>query len=267
MKARSMLTALLVAAVPLISHADERRFTYLYEPIVLPENSYEFEQWITNQSHKRSGDYSEWNLRSEIEMGITSWYTSALYLNLDSIRSENRPGEEDEDETEFEGVSWENIVQLSNPELDPIGSALYAEVTTDGLDTELEGKILLGKTFGDFTLTANAVYEAEWEREDGQTEREATVEFLAGAAYALNKNWGVGLEVRNKSAYPDGLNLSGQEYQTWSAGPNLHYGNPKWWATLTALPQIWGNGDGSSGNRNLEHEEALEIRLIVGVFL
>ena len=244
-----------------VAQADERLFTYVYDAAVLPEGSAEFEQWITNQSGREDGDYSAWNFRSEIEYGMTERLQTALYLNWDSVRKN------DENDTTFKGVSAEAVYQLLNPNLDPIGLALYGEYTTEGVDHELEGKLLVSKAVGEVLLAANAIYEAEFEREDGVTEREAVLAFTAGAAWKFDPHWSVGLELRNKSAYPGGLNLSGQEFQTWSVGPNLHYGAAKWWSTLTVLPQIWGNGDGSRGNRQLEHEENVEVRLLVGVHL
>ena len=246
--------------------ADERYFSYSYETSVLPEGQFEFEQWITNENGREDGDYSQWDLRSEIEYGVTDRYSSALYLNWEATRSEGTGGE-DVGDTKFKGVSWENVYQILNPNLDPVGFAVYGEVTTDGIDYELEGKLLFSKPIGKFLLATNAIYEMEWEREDNKTEREAVLEFTAGVAYKLTPQWSVGLEARNKSAYPGGLNLSDQEFQTWSVGPNVHFGSPKWWATFTVLPQVWGNGDGSEGGRQLVHEESIEVRLLVGIML
>jgi hypothetical protein len=248
-----------------VAQADERHFGYAYEADVLPKGQWEFEQSITNQNGKEDGDYTEWNLRSEFEYGINEHLMTALYLNLDSVRSEGVTGEEDSDEATFEGVSSEWIYQLTNPQLDPVGSALYAEISTDGVDAELEGKIILSKETKDFLFAFNAIYEAEWDREDNRTEKEAELEFTAGVGYKFDPHWSSGIEVRNKADYPDGLNLDGQEFQSWSVGPNIHYGDQKWWANFTVLPQVWGNGDGSEGNRNLVHEEAIEFRLLFGV--
>jgi len=254
-----------VGVIAANASADERFFTYSYEANVLPEGDLEFEQSITNQSGKEDGDYSEWNFRSELEYGVTQHYMTALYLNWDSIRSEGVEGEDSENEAKFKSVSWENIYQVLNPNTDPLGFALYFEGATDGIEHELEWKLLFSKPIGNFELVTNAVYEMEWEREDARTEREGELEFTFGAAYHLNPKLSIGLEARNKSAYPGGFNLSGQEYQTWSVGPNIHYGTPKWWATLTVLPQVWGNGEGSEGSRQLVHEESAEVRLIFGI--
>lgn len=244
--------------------ADERNFTYVYETDVLAEGETEIEQWVTNQNGKEDGDYSEWNFRTELEYGVTNRYLTAVYFNLDDVRSEGVTGVEEDGGTDFKGFSWENIYQILNPHTDPVGLAAYVEYTTDGIDHELESKVLLSKPIGSWNLAANAIYEAEWEREEGQTEEEGTLEFTAGASYKLNPHWALGVEARNKSAYPDGTNLSGQEFNSVSVGPNVHYGSPKWWATFTVLPQAWGNGDGSNGDRQLVHEESIEARLIFG---
>ena len=149
MKKISMLLCVLLA-LPATLIADERYFTYSYEAGVLPEGGLEFEQWITNQNGKEDGDYSEWNFRTELEYGVTDVWTTAVYLNFDSTRSEGVTGVEEEDGGDFKGISWENIYQLLNPETDIVGLALYAEYTTDGIDQELEGKILLSKPVTDY---------------------------------------------------------------------------------------------------------------------
>ncbi len=244
--------------------ADERFFTYSYETDTLPVGAWEYEQWVTLQSGHEDGDFTEWNFRSEIETGITERLKGALHLNFSQER-EQLPGEEEESEFDFEGVGGELIFQLLNPNVDPVGLALYGEAVTDGLDYELEGKVLISKPIDDFVFAFNAIYEAEFEREDNRTEEEAELEFTLGAAYRITPQWSVGLEARNKQAYPGGVNLSGQEFNAWNLGPNIHYGSPKWWATLTVLPQIWGNGDGSESSRQLVHEEEVEIRLIAGI--
>ena len=47
------------------------------------------------------------------------------------------------------------------------------------------------------------------------------------------------------------------------AGPNLHYANDTWWATLTVLPQLTGWPE-NKGSRNLNNYESLQIRLKFG---
>jgi hypothetical protein len=208
-----ILTTCIFTMLINFASADERRFTYVYEADVLPQGQWEFEQWVTNQNGKEDGDYSRWDLRTEIEYGLTERLTSALYLNWEDTRSDGVTGREDSNGADFKGFSSEWTYQLSNPILDPIGSALYGEVTTDGVDVELEGKLLLSKEIDNIVLAFNAIYEAEWEREHSVTEKEAVLQFTAGASYKFDPQWSTGIEVRNKSAYPDGLDLSGRLVQ------------------------------------------------------
>lgn len=250
--------------LPSLVMAAERKFTYVYDAELLPEGIFEFEQWVTNQNGTKDGDYSRWDLRTELEYGISRSLQTALYLNLESRRYENVPGKEDGSNTDFKGVSSEWIYQLVNPITNPVGVALYGEYTTDGIDQELEGKLLLSKDIDKWSYAFNAIYEIEREKDGSETEKEAELAFTAGIARRIAPKWAAGIEARQKSKYPDGYNLSGQEFQAVSVGPVVHYAGPKFWATLTLLPQVWGNGDGASGGRQLVHEEKAEVRLLVG---
>ncbi len=267
MRSAQKTFAHILLAVLTISQADadERYFTYSYDAGVLPQGQLEFEQWVTPEFGRKGGDFARWNFREELEYGLTDNLQTALYLNFRSTRTTGFEGEEDSSETEFKGISSEWIYQLSNPNLQPVGLALYGEYTTDGIDHELEGKVIVSKNIDNWVFASNAIYEAEWEKEDGESEEEAVLEFTAGASYKVTPQWSVGVEARNKRAFPDGLDLNGEEYSIWSVGPNLHYGAPSWWATLTVLPQVYGNGDGASGNIQAVHEERAEARLLVGV--
>jgi hypothetical protein len=111
-------------------------------------------------------------------------------------------------------------------------------------------------------LAANAVYEQEWEHEDGETEKESVLEFTAGAAYRLTPHWSVGVEGRYHSVY-EGLGFDEHLGTGWFLGPNVHYGSARWWATLTVLPQITGHPDDGGINRT-EHQ-TFETRLIFGI--
>ena len=265
--ATAVCALLMVSSVAKPALGDEQYFGYVRDTDMLPEGESELEQWVTLSSGKREGDYSAWDLRTEVEYGFTPTLSGAFYLNYESVSQSGTRDEEDVSESEFKGVSVELIKQILNPNLDPVGLGLYGEATTDGDNHELEGKLLLSKWVAEnWLLAANAIYEAEFEREDGHTEKEAELTFTSGASYRFLPKWSAGLEVRNESAYPDGLNLSGQEFNTWWVGPNLHYGTAKGWATFTVLPQVWGNGDGASGGRQLVHEEEIEFRLRAGIF-
>ncbi len=267
MKQKLLLVALMmIGLAPL--RADERFFTYVYEADVLPKGAWEFEQWLTYRKGFPGGDrdFSRhiWDFREEIEYGMTERLTTALYLNFRQEQNIARQeGLEDTSTFKFKGVSAEFKYQLLNPHKDPVGLALYFEPTYNGNEQELEYKVLLSKNLGDnWVVAANAVFEQEWEREDGETERESVLEFTAGAAYRLTPNWSLGLEGRYHSVF-EGIGLDDHLGTGWFLGPNVHYGTAKWWATFTVLPQITGNPRDDEINRT-EHQ-TFETRLIFGI--
>src|SRR5690349_20329847 len=85
----SLATALLAASIltGFALRADERRFTYTYEPEVMPQGGMEFEQWVTLRTQRTSGaevkqgNFKRWELREELEYAVTDNYSVSLYLN------------------------------------------------------------------------------------------------------------------------------------------------------------------------------------------
>jgi len=267
MKKKLLLAALAVASL-VSARADERFFTYVYESEVLPKGGWEFEQWLTYRKGYPGGDrqFSQhiWDFREEIEYGLTDNLSTALYLNFRQDQMVAREaGLEDSSEFSFKGVSAEFKYQLLNPNKQPVGLTLYFEPTYNGNEQELEYKVLISKSLGEkWVLAANAVYEQEWEQEDGDTKKESVLEFTAGAAYRLTPHWSVGLEGRYHAVY-EGIGLDEHLGTGWFLGPNVHYGSSKWWATFTVLPQISGNP--SDGGINRTEHQTFETRLIFGI--
>src|SRR6059058_173610 len=72
------------------ARADEKRFTYSYEPETLPAGGMEFEQWITLRTQRtKAGEvgqqnYNKWELREELEFAVTDRYSVSVYVNSDS---------------------------------------------------------------------------------------------------------------------------------------------------------------------------------------
>ena len=248
--------------------ADERFFTYIQDAEVIPKGGWEFEQWLTFRKGYPEGDHRYdqylWDFREEIEYGFTDKLSGSLYLNFkqDQIVAQE-PGLADSSKFSFKGVSAELKYQLLNPNTKPVGVALYFEPTYNGNEQELEYKLIVSKNIGDkWVLAANAIFEQEWEKEDGVTEKESVLEFTAGAAYRFTPNWSVGLEARYHSVY-EGSTLNEHLGSAWFLGPNIHYGTSKWWATFTLLPQISGNP--SDGRINTTEHQIYEARLIFGI--
>lgn len=255
--------ALLAAGFVDLAHADERRFTYVYEASsVLPEDGLEFEQWITARAGREGGDYNRWEFREELEYGITDRLTTAVYLSFQDEYfhpdEDNLEGEEVEN-FEFAGISSEWKYQLINPHTSPVGLLIYGEGTIDSDEAELEEKIIISSNFAeDWVFATNVIFEQEWEFEGSETEKEGKLELTAGLSYSFHPKWSAGVEIRNVREYEE-LQLEDEELTAWYLGPNIHYGAPTWWATLTAMPQI-----GLEGSRNLEDAERVNVRLIVG---
>jgi len=265
-------TLFFIAAAALLpragARADERLFTYSYEPRVLPEGALEFEQWATLRAGKEEGVFSRWDLRSEFEYGLTDRLTSALYLNFTSLHFDSKDDSLDEDEFAFGGLSSEWKYKVFDPAADPLGLLLYAEVTTDLEEVELEEKLVLGKDLDRWVLAFNATAEQEWEfeREDGQSEtaKELALEFTAGAAFRFTSRFAVGLELREKNVFPDMEDL---EHAAFFAGPAIHYSAEKWWITFTVLPQIVAFKGTTGDSVDLDEFERAELRVILGIHL
>jgi hypothetical protein len=252
------------------ANADERFFTYLQDADVLPKGGTEFEQWITLREGHPGGDrqYDQylWDFREEIEHGFTDRLSGSVYLNFGQNRVvAQQPGLSDSSDFSFKGISGELKYQLVNPNTKPVGVALYFEPTYNGNEKELEYKLIVSKTIADkWVLAANAVFEQEWEEEDGATKKESVAEFVLGAAYRFTPNWSVGLEGRYHAVY-EGASLNDHLGTGIFLGPNIHYATPKWWSTFTLLPQIGGHP--SDGGINRTEHQTFEARLIFGINL
>lgn len=255
----------LIGAMGSTANADERKFTYSYEAVsILPKGGMEFEQWVTYRGGKEDGTFAGWDLREELEFGVTDRYTTALYLNTQSETFRDVPGHPDSSDFEFDGISSEHKYQVLNPYTQPLGLLLYGEVSTDGEELELEEKLVLQKYFGEkWNVAFNAIFEQEWEFEGSETHRESALDFTGGVSYEINRNWAVGLEAMNFRGF-EGLDFGEQEDNAIFAGPNIHYGTSDWWATLTVAPQITGRPDTEDG-LNLDAHERVQVRLILGI--
>lgn len=248
--------------------ADERRFTYTYEPELLPKGAMEFEQWVTlrTQRNKAVGqdNFNRWELREELEYGVTDRYSVSLYLNTAAESFRDPITAMDNSHFEFTGVSVENRYMVLNPAEHAVGLTLYLEPRFSGSEAELEQKIILGQRYGDWKWAFNLTHATEWSDNLHATEGEFEATF--GVTRDLGKHWALGLEFRNHNELP--------EYREWEntaffLGPAINYRQEKWWATLSVLPQIYGANFGGNPDNNhhleLEGHERVNVRLIVGI--
>jgi hypothetical protein len=290
MKRLAALAVLLAAASP--ARAGENMFGYLYPAETTPAGRWEYEQWNTVRAGKARGGYTAFDLRNELETGVTDRLQLSLYLNSSYLRTRGVYDPEDassdmKDRADFQvnGFSAEAVYRLLSPFKDGIGLAVYLEPEISARSAEngedlpergLEARAILQKNFLDDQLTtaANLVVEPEWEKDHGSSKRELWTEVSAGASYRVRARLSLGLELLHRAQYP-GMNTGHQGLYAVYLGPNLHYGGERFWLTLTALPQVTGwprrLGTGTDGapvesrNFHLGQQERFELRLKLGV--
>src|SRR5437773_5030232 len=99
------------AAVAMPARADERLFTYTYEPETTPKGTFEFEQWVTSRVGRNASvgqnDYQLWQFREEFEYGVTDNYTLSLYVNHEYESFKDNTGAKNS-RYDWTGVSLEN---------------------------------------------------------------------------------------------------------------------------------------------------------------
>jgi len=267
MKNRRLLGTLAVALCLATAQANDRLFTYTYEPETMPQGGREFEQWMTLRTQRNAAvgqeNYNKWELRSSLEYGVTDNYTVEFYLNFSQESFRDPVTATDASRFRFDGVAVENRYLVLNPAEHSVGLTLYLEPRFAGDEAEVEQKIILGQRHGKWKWALNLTHATEWKDNFHKTEGELEASF--GLARQLNKRWALGLELRDHNELPD--------YKKWEntafyAGPTVSYRNEKWWGAFTVMPQIYGVNFGGNPDNNrhldLEGHERVNIRLIVG---
>ncbi len=125
----------------------------------------------------------------------------------------------------------------------------------------LDAATLAGADSALQALTGDPATRFEWPT---NPEMELELTFGVGASYRFAPNWNIGAEVLYQTEFETGV---GQERWSWQAGPSLHYGGRKWWATFTWLPQLRGGGErylGQTDNLQLVEKTKQEVRLKIG---
>ncbi|OIO39068.1 MAG: hypothetical protein AUJ71_01525 [Candidatus Omnitrophica bacterium CG1_02_49_16] len=258
--------------------ASERLFTYSYEPETMPKGAREFENWVTLRTQRNDTvgqhNYNRWELRQELEYGVTDEYTISLYLNESAesftpVETDGDTGAEvkgdSHHESSFDGVSIENRWMVLNPATNPVGLTLYFEPRFSGEALELEEKIILGQRVGDWKWALNVGHATEWTEDFNETEGE--LEFTFGITREINRRWNLGVEFRDHNELP--------EYAEWEntalfVGPVVSYRRENWWMTLTAMAQVYGKNFQAIDpdriqNFELEGHEYVNIRCAIGI--
>ncbi|MEQ1860256.1 MAG: hypothetical protein ABMA13_09990 [Chthoniobacteraceae bacterium] len=247
-KSAIIATAALAFLAQPTAEAGQRRYVYSYETLTAPKGSKEYEQWVTWRHRDIQGgdDRDRWEFRHEFEFGLTERLQLGIYVADWQYDEDDSEGHE----FRFQKSGFDLIYNLTNPNTDLIGSALYGEflVGEDLIKTEF--KLLLEKRFGRLGIVYNAILEAEWE---GGEYHDETGEFIQtfGVSYDLSKSVSVGVEARHVIEMPDWENT---EPAVFYVGPNVSYRHGRYFATLAWLWQT----------THLEGESDFQTRMIVG---
>jgi len=133
-----LLGALLLAGT---APADNRLFTYTYEPETEPRGDWEIEQAVTARLARDAAvgqqHYQRWQFSTEVEHGFTERYTAALYVNHDYERFTDPATGAKTSNNHWAGISLENRYLVLDPVSNPVGLTLYLEPTYDGDNAEL----------------------------------------------------------------------------------------------------------------------------------
>jgi Family of unknown function (DUF6662) len=265
------------------ARADENIFGYTYGAEVLPKGKWETYGWFTGRFDKGAGHYTGLDFKQEIGVGLMDRLQLSLYVNE---RYHNFSGSAIEGEDEkhsrfaFEGNQISMKYMLLSPFKDPLGLAfniqpgysLIQKITGERiLEWDLEAKAIAQKNFFDDQLITSLNLTAEFKWGRGRPSRgedfdgEMIWEATGGVVYRVVPNWFVGIEARYQTAFSN-MNINDQDHWAIFAGPTIHYGSQRWWATLTWLPQVtgWPNDPERSNNLHFGRHERHEVRLKVG---
>jgi len=231
--------------------ADPRPFTFTYDTYPEGKGNVEFEQWLTWENGKPSEHGANaFRLREEFEFGLADNFDLSVYVA--NWRYEDA---RDFTGTRYESSGVEGILYLSNPVTDPVGVALYGEVDIGEHDADFEGKLLLHKDIGPWTLAYNFILETEIEgifSNKEENEVDGVLGHALGVSYSLTPKLRVGAEVTVESLYG---NWSKYEGTTVYAGPTVAYTfNDHAWIAVTPAFQL----------TNTEDEPKFQGRVIFG---
>lgn len=256
-----------VASMGLIegaARADDQPFLTVYTTDIDTQYEKEVEQsfyWATQKPHQAFNGFLS---RSEFEYGVTDDLQASLYLNYDwekSVPHPNGPA----DIEHATSISGEAIYRVLNVYFDPIGLAFYFEPTYGDNTRELEGKILLQKNFINdrLRLAANINFEREWERGDGDWDKEDAIEFFAGASYNITPEFSVGVEFNNENDF-EGEAGAHNHSNVYYFGPTIQYVGMPFTVTLGTemqLPWAHASDDGTDAVRDGYFADAERTRV------
>lgn len=231
----------LVALVP-HSEANERRFAFTYEAVTAPKGSFEFEQQVF---WERGSGFDSFKFRQELEYGVTDRLQLALYFfDFEHVQ------ENGSSSTQWAGTGLEAIYQMTDPNKDALGSALYGEAIMNDSELELEAKLLLQKNVGPFSFAWNGILEAKWE--NGYRDAVGVLEQTLGVSYQVHPSFSVGLEAKQEVAFEDWRHSEGNAV---FVGPNVSFRKGRFFLASTCLFRV----------SNVPGEPHIELGTVMGI--
>lgn len=271
-----VLATLVLVLLPHPSHAQDRLFTYTYQTNILPPGKAEIEVWNTIR-WQRADYYRALDHRIEFEIGVAKQLQTSFYLNIGTKSFKALTSDYSTDaagrlviasipaiQTETD-ISFSNEwkYKLADPVADNLGFALYGEFTIGRRSAEIEAKIIVDKTLGEFLTAFNAVGEFESEIElnnkgDVTSEKEFALEFDYGLMYTVHQDFHVGFEAVNLNKF----NSREWKHSALFMGPAFSYTADAFWVNLTILPQVAGLKGATKEGLVLNELERLHTRLL-----
>jgi hypothetical protein len=265
-------------ALPLAatSHADEHLFGWVRGAETLPQGHFDAYQFITLRTGKAQGDYYGWDFNTEVEYGVSDKLQIGLAVEQHFFDIEGVQELDSQSRYQFGGVELSAKYRVLSPFKDKIGLALRLEVAylpfddVAGIEQEewdIQPEIILHKNFLDDTLITHVNLGAKmaWGKKPAEEyDYELTFFGGAGISYRFARNWFIGVEGHWRSEFPE-ADLGFHEHTVVFAGPSLHYGAQRWWATASYGYQIYGQGvDEPDHGKTFAEEARNEFRLKVG---
>lgn len=292
---RGLILSVATACVAMsgVAHADENLLGYVKGSETLPKGGKELYQWVTLREGKGTGSYTAYDTKTEFEYGVTDKFTvdfalSTLSVDTSGLIIDGYLPKPIDESLQPSAVEIGGKYRFLSAAIDPIGlsatwEAEYAWLDPhsgqDKIEYELHFGVQAQKYLmeGQAVLMANADLKAGYEDRDPiaglpagfdwpeDPEMEIETSFGLGASYRFAPNWFVGVETQYAAEFETEV---GNERWSLFAGPSLHYGGEKWWATLTYFPQIVGGGETYAGQPDDElhliEKTEYETRLKLG---
>jgi hypothetical protein len=274
---RKFSIALLACAFAMPAFADENLFGYVRGAETLPDNAAELYFKATERNDKGAGSYRATDYEVEYEYGVTDRFNisgavQAMSLDTSGLVIDGYLPGDREFGLRGSGFEISGKYNILRPAADGVGLTLRGGLEHSWIDrhsgqdkdtTSADFDVLMQKYFLDAQLVwvGNLGLEATYAKRkpianlpadfDWPTSNEMEVELKAGTgvSYRFAPNWYLSMEALYETEFETEV---GQERWSVFAGPSLHYGGQKWWATLTWLPQLRGGGEQYAGQTDTD---------------